>query len=50
VSNRSKAAFYSITSAEPSIFGWLFRREGDIYRWAANYGHSKEEAGGLLGS
>ena len=22
---------------------WLFRREGDIYRWAASYGHSKEE-------
>jgi GAF domain-containing protein len=21
---------------------WLFRREGDIYRWAASYGHSKE--------
>ena len=22
---------------------WLFRREGDIYRWAASYGHSKED-------
>ncbi len=22
---------------------WLFRREGEIYRWAASYGHSKEE-------
>jgi len=22
---------------------WLWRREGDIYRWAASYGHSKEE-------
>ena len=22
---------------------WLFRGEGDIYRWAASYGHSKEE-------
>jgi GAF domain-containing protein/anti-sigma regulatory factor (Ser/Thr protein kinase) len=22
---------------------WLYRREGDIYRWAASYGHSKEE-------
>jgi two-component system, NtrC family, sensor kinase len=22
---------------------WLFRREGNIYRWAASYGHSKEE-------
>jgi signal transduction histidine kinase/DNA-binding response OmpR family regulator len=22
---------------------WLFRREGDIYRWAASYGHSREE-------
>jgi two-component system, NtrC family, sensor kinase len=21
---------------------WLFRREGEIYRWAASYGHSKE--------
>src|SRR5262245_55814466 len=22
---------------------WLYRREGEIYRWAASYGHSKEE-------
>jgi signal transduction histidine kinase len=22
---------------------WLFRRVGEIYRWAASYGHSKEE-------
>jgi two-component system, NtrC family, sensor kinase len=22
---------------------WLFRREGDIYCWAASYGHSREE-------
>jgi two-component system, NtrC family, sensor kinase len=22
---------------------WLWRREGDIYRWAASYGHLKEE-------
>jgi two-component system NtrC family sensor kinase len=22
---------------------WLFRREGESYRWAASYGHSKEE-------
>jgi two-component system, NtrC family, sensor kinase len=22
---------------------WLFRRDGDGYRWAASYGHSKEE-------
>ena len=22
---------------------WLFRREGNIYRWAASYGHSMEE-------
>jgi signal transduction histidine kinase len=22
---------------------WLFRREGEIYRWAASYGHSKED-------
>jgi len=22
---------------------WLFRRDGDIYRWAASYGHSKEK-------
>jgi two-component system, NtrC family, sensor kinase len=22
---------------------WLFRREGDAYRWAASYGHSKED-------
>jgi two-component system NtrC family sensor kinase len=22
---------------------WLFRREGEVYRWAASYGHSKEE-------
>jgi GAF domain-containing protein len=22
---------------------WLSRREGDVYRWAASYGHSKEE-------
>jgi GAF domain-containing protein len=22
---------------------WLFRREGDVCRWAASYGHSKEE-------
>src|SRR5262245_10315204 len=22
---------------------WMFRREGDIYRWAAGYGHSREE-------
>ena len=22
---------------------WLFRREGETYRWAASYGHSKEE-------
>ena len=21
---------------------WLFRREGDTYRWAASYGHAKE--------
>src|SRR6266508_2087124 len=24
-------------------FAWLFRREGDIYRWAASYGNSKED-------
>jgi two-component system, NtrC family, sensor kinase len=24
-------------------YAWLFRREGDIYRWAASYGHSKED-------
>jgi two-component system, NtrC family, sensor kinase len=22
---------------------WLFRREGDAYRWAASYGHSKDD-------
>jgi signal transduction histidine kinase len=22
---------------------WLFRRDGELYRWAASYGHSKEE-------
>ena len=22
---------------------WLFRREGEIYRWAASYGHSRDE-------
>jgi two-component system, NtrC family, sensor kinase len=22
---------------------WLFRREGEVYHWAASYGHSKEE-------
>ena len=22
---------------------WLFRRDGDTYRWAASYGHSKEK-------
>jgi signal transduction histidine kinase len=22
---------------------WLFRRDGEFYRWAASYGHSKEE-------
>ena len=22
---------------------WLFRRDGDIYRWTASYGHSKEK-------
>jgi GAF domain-containing protein len=22
---------------------WLFRREGDTYRWAASYGHSSED-------
>jgi GAF domain-containing protein len=22
---------------------WLYRREGEIYRWAASYGHSKEK-------
>jgi GAF domain-containing protein len=22
---------------------WLFRRNGDVYHWAASYGHSKEE-------
>ena len=22
---------------------WLFRRDGDVYGWAASYGHSKEE-------
>jgi GAF domain-containing protein len=22
---------------------WLYRREGEIYRWAASYGHSKDE-------
>src|SRR5262249_3325339 len=22
---------------------WLYRREGDAYRWAASYGHSREE-------
>src|SRR5215469_1684041 len=22
---------------------WLFRRDGEIYRWAASYGHSEEE-------
>src|SRR6516165_6012779 len=22
---------------------WLFRRDGEVYRWAASYGHSKEE-------
>src|SRR5262249_53846216 len=22
---------------------WLFRRDGEVYRWAASFGHSKEE-------
>jgi GAF domain-containing protein len=22
---------------------WLFRRDGEVYRWAASYGHSKDE-------
>jgi signal transduction histidine kinase len=22
---------------------WLYRRDGEVYRWAASYGHSKEE-------
>jgi two-component system, NtrC family, sensor kinase len=22
---------------------WLFRRDGEVHRWAASYGHSKEE-------
>src|SRR5262249_17844226 len=22
---------------------WLFRRDGDIYRWAASYGHAKDD-------
>jgi GAF domain-containing protein len=22
---------------------WLFRRDGEFYRWAASYGHSKKE-------
>ena len=22
---------------------WLFRREGEVYRWAASYGHSRDE-------
>jgi two-component system NtrC family sensor kinase len=22
---------------------WLFRRDGEVYHWAAGYGHSKEE-------
>ena len=26
---------------------WLFRRDGEVYRWAASYGHSKEEHGRL---
>jgi two-component system, NtrC family, sensor kinase len=24
-------------------YAWLFRREGDIYRWAASYGHSNDD-------
>jgi GAF domain-containing protein len=24
-------------------YAWLFRREGDIYRWAAGYGHSNDD-------
>ena len=26
-----------------SDHAWLFRRDGDFYRWAASYGHSKDE-------
>jgi GAF domain-containing protein len=26
---------------------WLFRRHGEVYRWAASYGHSTEEHGRL---
>jgi GAF domain-containing protein len=26
-----------------SDHAWLFRRDGEVYRWAASYGHSKEE-------
>jgi hypothetical protein len=22
---------------------WLFRRDGELYRWGASYGHSKQE-------
>src|SRR5262245_23054958 len=24
-------------------YAWLYRREGDIYRWAASYGHSNDD-------
>ena len=26
---------------------WVFRRDGEVYRWAAGYGHSKEEHASL---
>src|SRR5262249_54462133 len=26
-----------------SDHAWLFRRDGEVYRWAASYGHSKDE-------
>ena len=29
--------------ARPLAEVWLFRRDGEIYRWAASYGHSKKE-------
>ena len=28
---------------------WLFRRDGEVYRWAASYGHSKEEHESIKG-
>ena len=28
-----------------SDHAWLFRGDGDLYRWAASFGHSKDEHG-----